>query len=301
MPLALFTDSTPLTPIRNLFNTIIQQVNKQEVVNYADLDALPSTAGLTEGTRAHVDELNVDFQVQDGSWVQVGTSRFASTGARDTAYAKASGTYLVANVGALVTATTPGIEYAYDGTAWRATNAPSAMILPTGQVNGTVDATTGRVTVTGSAGSVSVLGAFSSAYRTHRITWDLTCGGAAALSFVFRASGSDVVTAYDWLRHHAQNSTDATSNALNQASMLVGVNGITGRHWGSIEVIGAADSAASLFNIIANASSNPMTATTVERLEVTGLHRTATAYTDFSLIASTGSLTAGWVRVEGIV
>lgn len=120
MPLALFTDSTPLTPIRNLFNTIIQQLNKQEVVNYADLDALPSTAGLAEATRAHVDELNVDFQVQDGTWVQVGTSRFASTGARDTAYAKGAGAYLVANTRALVTATTPGVTYVYTGSTWLA-------------------------------------------------------------------------------------------------------------------------------------------------------------------------------------
>jgi hypothetical protein len=194
-----------------------------------------------------------------------------------------------------------GAQYRHDGSAWRAVSFSTALILPTGQVNGTTDASTGRVTVTGASGSVSVLGAFSSAYRQHRIIWDLTCGSAAGLSFVFRASGSDVVTAYDWMRHHAANATDATSNALNQASMLVGVNGIAGRHWGEMVINSAAQAEASVFEILANATSNPMTATTVERLTVTGLHRTATAYTDFSLIATAGSLTSGWVRVEGII
>jgi hypothetical protein len=194
-----------------------------------------------------------------------------------------------------------GYWYVYRGGSWVPSNSPASLIVPTGQVNGSIDSSTGRVTVSGAASSVSILGGFLPTFRTHKITFDLTCGSAAALSFVFRASGSDVVTAYDWLRHHAANATDATSNAVNQASMLVGVNGIAGRHWGEIVINSAAQAEASVFGILANALSNPMTATTVERLAVTGLHRTATAYTDFSLIASAGSLTAGWVRVEGIV
>jgi len=63
----------------------------------ADLNALP-TASAFEGRRFHIDSMNVDFQAIDNVWVQQGTASFATSGARDTEYAKAAGIYLVYGV-----------------------------------------------------------------------------------------------------------------------------------------------------------------------------------------------------------
>lgn len=95
-----------------------------EVQNAADLAELIKYAPVPEGRRIHVDELNCDFQAQDNVWVQAGVARFASTGARDTAYAKASGVFLVAGVEALDTSS--GITYRHTGSAWMVT--PPALI-----------------------------------------------------------------------------------------------------------------------------------------------------------------------------
>lgn len=70
----------------------------------ADLDSLGVASNFIEGAWRHVDSLNVDFQVQDGVWVQRGVATVASTSDRDTEYAKASAAYRIAGVECLVTA-----------------------------------------------------------------------------------------------------------------------------------------------------------------------------------------------------
>jgi hypothetical protein len=89
--------------------------------NVADLDALVTyDPAALEGRILNVDELNADFQAQDGVWVQITPALFATATARDTAYAKASGFFKVDNVRAYVTA--DKILYRYNGTAaaWKA-------------------------------------------------------------------------------------------------------------------------------------------------------------------------------------
>lgn len=64
----------------------------------ADLDALPSASGFSEGRRLHVDALNVDFEQVDGAWVQDGVAQVPDAATLATEYAKASGAYLVPRI-----------------------------------------------------------------------------------------------------------------------------------------------------------------------------------------------------------
>jgi hypothetical protein len=59
----------------------------------ADLNALPTASNFVEGTRIHVDALNVDFFQQDGVWRQNGIAYVANYSTMTTEYAKAAGGY----------------------------------------------------------------------------------------------------------------------------------------------------------------------------------------------------------------
>lgn len=89
------------------------------VLTVTDLTALATmSAGDFEGRLIHVDELDVSFQAIDGVWVQVGVARCATAAARDTAYAKAAGAYLVQGAEALLLDTSSVWRYhtAYNAT-----------------------------------------------------------------------------------------------------------------------------------------------------------------------------------------
>lgn len=66
------------------------------ITNVADLDALVLlSATAYESKIVNVDEINANFQAQDGVWKQITVAEAASAAARTTAYAKASGAFLV--------------------------------------------------------------------------------------------------------------------------------------------------------------------------------------------------------------
>jgi hypothetical protein len=85
------------------------------VADFTALAALSTTNKLA-GDLAFVVEGAVYMSWTGTLWQQVTAATFASTGARDTAYAKAGAVYVVAGVRALDTGT--GIEAAWDGSAW---------------------------------------------------------------------------------------------------------------------------------------------------------------------------------------
>jgi len=95
----------------------------------ADLDALGDAADYVGGAQRHVDTLNVDFQVQDGVWVQQGVAKVASTSSRDTEYAKASAAYRIAGVEVLVTA--DSVTYRRVGSNWAKWRMPMKSFTPT--------------------------------------------------------------------------------------------------------------------------------------------------------------------------
>lgn len=84
----------------------------------ADLTALAAlTTGLTEGDQADVASCDCLFRWTGTAWEQITVAKFATTAARDTEYAKASGVYKVAGrARAFVTA--DGLEYSWIGSAW---------------------------------------------------------------------------------------------------------------------------------------------------------------------------------------
>jgi len=85
------------------------------VADFAALAALP-TGGRVVGDLAHVAEGAVYMSWTGTVWRQTTTATFASTGARDTAYAKAGAVYRVAGVRALDTST--GVESQRIASEW---------------------------------------------------------------------------------------------------------------------------------------------------------------------------------------
>jgi len=99
------------------------------VADFTALAALP-TGGRVVGDLAHVAEGAVYMSWTGTAWRQVTTATFASTGARDTAYAKASAAYRVAGVRALDTST--AVESQRGASAW--------VLDDTGYTNATLSA-----------------------------------------------------------------------------------------------------------------------------------------------------------------
>lgn len=116
--------------------TSVQAALSRITSSVSDFTALAalSTSGLVAGNSAYVTEGAVTMQWSGTVWRQVTTSVFASTVARDTAYAKASGAYRVEGVRAVDTSTK--IEYVCTGTSWRIESMPwAAPTLGTGITN----------------------------------------------------------------------------------------------------------------------------------------------------------------------
>lgn len=100
------------------FLAFAQAIAPRILLGVADLDELATySASEFESELILVDEMNCFFFASDGGWRQWGVAQFASTGGRDTAYAKASAAYLVAGVYALDSST--GITYRRVSGAWR--------------------------------------------------------------------------------------------------------------------------------------------------------------------------------------
>jgi len=95
----------------------VQGVQRTSVVvaDFTALALLPVGVRFV-GEQAFVVEGAVYMSWTGTVWRQVTTATFASTGARDTAYAKAGAVYRVAGVSALDTST--GVESAWSGSAW---------------------------------------------------------------------------------------------------------------------------------------------------------------------------------------
>ena len=101
------------------------RIDSLESINVADLNAIGTAS--PEGKILHVDDMGANFQAQDAAWVQITDARFASTGDRDTAYAKAAGAYLVAGARAIIS----GVTYRYSGSAWVAWSSGWITYTPT--------------------------------------------------------------------------------------------------------------------------------------------------------------------------
>ncbi len=81
------------------------------------------------------------------------------------------------------------------------------------------DATTGVISLT-NATTVTIDGAFTSAFRNYRIVLD-SAGTAATHAFYLRASGTNSIEGYDNTELVARNATVTSSTVLNQAGWLL--------------------------------------------------------------------------------
>ena len=196
-------------------------------VAVADLNALPSAASYREGTRIHVDALNVDFVQMDGTWVQVGTAVVASIATRNSEYAKASSAYLIDGVECMV-ATTPRVRYSYytsaagtvEVTGWFPTGGalPFFRQTPSGTQNVGTSSWTLCNAIWGSAEALVEFTSYASGVLTVKhtglylveaiVSFPTTGGGARATQIVVNSTSVD---------------TD-DSIAASQAESLRGVN-----------------------------------------------------------------------------
>lgn len=120
----------PVAPLETVFaalaNSVQTALNKHPY-SVADLTALAALTTIPTGSIAQVTEGGALFRYTGSSWIQATTAVFASTAARDTAYAKASGAYRVAEALARV----GSLTYRYTGTAWQGWQSPWITYTPT--------------------------------------------------------------------------------------------------------------------------------------------------------------------------
>ncbi|MET4703103.1 hypothetical protein ABIB54_000557 [Frigoribacterium sp. UYMn621] len=160
--LPLFDDTSAITPWQAPFNAISNGLNTAlglVVPVVADLTALAALAGMPNGADAFVTEGGASFSYNSAvtKWVQQTPATFATTAARDTAYAKASAAYRVLDASALVTAD-GGLYVCSGGGAnwsrvWAPGQGPYAMAaglstnIPTGTAGVSIPLPAGRFTV----------------------------------------------------------------------------------------------------------------------------------------------------------
>lgn len=118
-------DTSPVAPLENIFLTIATSVNVaiaalDQLPKVADLAALASLGVKPIGDAVIVNEGGALF-VSDGAvYIQKTVAHFTTSGVRDSAYAKASGAYLVKWASAIT-----GVgSFIYDGTAWQPSGSP---------------------------------------------------------------------------------------------------------------------------------------------------------------------------------
>lgn len=192
------------------------------------------------------------------------------------------------------------VTYRYT-TAWNPYYAGGLVqVVPSSVTNGSVSAA--GVVTSSSVALVRTRDAFPSTFRVFQIDYDVTTSAAAGLNARFAVDATDATTAYDNQRFTAVNATAAAVQSLNAAEVQVssGIGAINARHVGQIMVTTPNTTDATMWNIAGVASTNPMTSAT-GLYNVSGLHRTLTAYNSFTIFAGSGNVTVNRLTVKGLV
>lgn len=266
-----------------------------------DLDALAAvgTGSLLSGDLARVTEGGALFFWAGTAWEQLSVAKFASTAARDTAYAKASAAYRV--TGARSRVTTEGFVRVYGPTlTWVPDGFQQLPVKPTGVVGGTESL--GIVTVTAAATAVRLDGIFNAAhgFPRYRIGFDLITSAAAGLNIRLAAGGVVATTAYDNQRDTSINASIATTPTSSVGEFQGVPFGIAGGNARGTVVLENPHLAAptrflSDFTVM-DASYSAASGSG----RTNGRHRTATAYDGINFSPPSGNLTSGTITVEGL-
>jgi hypothetical protein len=271
----------------------------------ADFDALAAFSGMIAGDTVTVIEGLVLFSYTGSVWQQMTEAVFTSAAARDTAYAKASAAYRIAGVQAKVT--TELFTRVYAGTTW-IIYAPAGRvpIVPTA-VSGTgvtVDAA-GVITVATNVTGLSVDG-FTTEFRRYEIEFDFPTTTANLVTTMRLRSGGtdDTSTVYDVQATSGNGSSATVTAGTGAAANNWPVSATAGGrlHTGTIKLSGPAAAVPTLMMLETFVTNNPATAAATTSLtQRGGMHRTASAFTGFSLLFAGGGNTSGSVRVFGVV
>lgn len=210
--------------------------------NVADFTALAALTGMVSGQTAFVVEGDVTMMYDGTAWVQQSVAIFATSAARDTAYAKASAAYRVQGVQAYQTDT--GITYNYaalynvstnpggrDAAGWYSTTKVDGLVpvQPTSVAvaGGTATANAlGMVSFT-TATSISLNGVFTSTYNSYKMIIRISAQSAAAgLGYRYRNAGTDNSTSnyYQTVLWNRSTGATQTSNSTNTANYFFGWN-----------------------------------------------------------------------------
>lgn len=200
-------------------STLATSINSKyapSVRNVADFDALPTT-GNSAGDLAVVREGNV-IMIHNGTiWQQNNVATFASSGDRTTAYAKASGAYLINGAKSRITGELWDRRYVSATTAWTPFSGTHFPIYPT-SVSGSGSAITGSgkiIWTNGLAGSPLIVdGVFPTGdFTQFRLIIRGYSSAAFSLTMLLRttAPADDGTTNYQHTEALFRNGTTASS------------------------------------------------------------------------------------------
>lgn len=301
--LPLYTDVTAATPVENLFNGISNGLNDaltDAVGGVADLNALATLDPADfPGRLVSVAEGGALYRSNGTAWVQNTTPRFSSASARNSAYAKASGAYLVTGVESRVTSDLwPRF---YDGSTWRPLNVSEQPVLPS-SVSGTgvsLNTATGLITLSG-ATSIIVNGCFTADFSRYRIRGIMQySAGNTTVTMNLRAGGTNsTASVYDKTEFLARNGglTTATSTAETSWGMGTG----TTTRLIDMMLYEPSTASATFGQMNSVGITNPMAQNNNNAVMGTSfLHRTSAAYDGFAMTPAASC--NGVIRIFGLL
>jgi hypothetical protein len=167
------------------------------------------------------------------------------------------------------------------------------LVKPTSATNGTVG-TNGAVTIGSGVSSVTVNGAFSSTYDAYKI---IVFGGAGSTTAEVRMTlGASSTGYYNGFQDARYDGVDRATNGQDNAAYWYMGRINTDVLSVTCELIGPA--VAKVTTIRGDFNDTRGLVGSVSTL-YSGFHSVATAYTDFTLTLSTGTMTGGTIRVYG--
>lgn len=191
------TDSFgPLETAFAVLATSVQTaLNGTKTYRTADHTSLAAITGMAPGALATVIEGGAIFDYNGTIWIQSTPAIFATTSARDTAYAKAGGAYRVLGAQVRITAGGYLTQWSTISSSWRSVEAGLVRIVPTVAGTGVTVDVNGKVTFV-AATTISLNNCFSADFDHFLVSIDCSVVTVAAnLMLRLRAAGVDLATA----------------------------------------------------------------------------------------------------------
>lgn len=269
----------------------------------ADLLALSQITTMINGDSAVVQEGGAIFSRIAGAWAQETPATFGSDNARDTAYAKAAGVFLVA--GAEVRRPDQnGYMQVYNGTAWVSEQSGMVPVVPTTVAGTGATATRSGASLIAATGNVFLNGIFTSKYNRYKVILNGVTTVAFAPALALALAGVVATAKHDAIRNGVNGLTAGTAEpgqTIAGASWLLVQRSGTAASRFNAEILLSNPAVASPTDGLAAASvvSTPMTAANTNQITNSVLqHSDSTAYDGLQIPIGAGVVT-GTVVVYG--